>query len=204
MKFIDALQPVSPVDGTYPPSPRGVYLRSVREAVGVTSHSAHRVLDTGLHSYLAIEAGRMDFTDRLTWIRAELALLMAAGPGWAGEDADHHLRGAAYLIGRSYFPSCYARSHKLTQSWTQVDLAAKTQIHTLKRGILYRLAGELALEAGPADAEGATFLAENGLSDRTPTGPRVGPMAPWLTAGLQAVLDEARAMMATTATEVTA
>lgn len=194
MRFSDQVRPVPPLDDgvsrvlglsspalTYPRSPRGEYLRCFRETLGLTMGSAYRVLDVGLHAYTGLEGGASVFADRVTWALAELSLVVAAGPGWSGELADSWLRFA--IPWRPLVRDGVIDTHAFSEASRYVAAAAALQIHTIKRGILYRLAAALTLEAGQGDS--AAALAREGLVGD------IGPMPPWLDVGLRAVIAEA-------------
>ena len=191
MTFSDQVRPVPPLDDgvirilgisspalTYPRSPRGQYLRCLREALGLTVNSAHKVLDIGLAAYTGLERGSCVFTDRATWARAELVLIAAAGPGWSGERADGWIRLA--LMYRTPTGNDSAANVK---RWFIIDAAA-VQIHTVKRGVLYRLAADFALAAEETDE--AARLAYAGL-----TGDTIGPRPEWLETALQMLISDA-------------
>lgn len=202
MTFTDHVRQVKPLDDgivrilgisspplTYPRSPRGQYLRAFREALGLTMNSAHKVLDVGLAAYTGLESGSCVFTDRTTWARAELALIAAAGPGWCGIQLHDYVAWVLHRL--KMLPTWKAH---LMSTEAEVGLVASLglrdfaacQIHTVKRGILYRLAGALALEVG--DTGDAVRLARAGFNIG---GDAIGSRPEWLETGLQMLIAEA-------------
>jgi hypothetical protein len=180
--FAESLRPVTAINGVYPPSPRGEYLLAFREALGPTTGSAHRVLDIGLAAYSGLEAGRLVFADRATWARVELALCDTAGAGWCGWVAHEKVWIAAREVGAvSWARDTTVGALDFLKASQRVTFAAALQHQTVKSGILYRLAAALALEAG--EPEEAVRLARLGIV------PDIGPMPPWLSDGLLAVVD---------------
>lgn len=159
---------------SYAGTARGICLRAFRESIGLTMGSASRVLGISVADMSGLETGRLTL-DSATWARAEVALAVAAGPGWSGERADQRLRNALSWVAPS---TGFARRYDFAS--TNVDHAAELQIHTVKRGALFCLAGWLAIEAGKPDE--AVALAHRGIV------PDIGPMPSWLAEGLLAVI----------------
>lgn len=167
---------------------RGEYLRDVRRALDIHMENGAKILKIGIADFSGLEMGRLVFIDASTWARVELALISAVAPGWCGENASMRIDSAACgvnaLANRRKGPP---EPFDFGEAAEDLEAAAFKQIHTVKRGILYRLAGALALEAGEY-GEAVKFA----LVGLDVTG-SIGPMPPWLAAGLQAVLVAARA-----------
>ena len=166
-------------------TPRGTYLRAFRETLGLTMGSASRVLGLTVYELSGLEVGTHLLSSRAAWTRAEVELVLAAGEGWSGEAAGQLLRHAhaTLLAGGG---TIEARLGACAAAKNYVALAACQQIHTVKRGMLYALAGWIAIEAD--QAEDARYIAETGLSYAR----CVGDMPSWLKVGLDAVADATR------------
>lgn len=168
---------------THALAPRGDYLRALRRALDMNLENGARVLKIGIAEFSGLETGSFIFAEASTWARVELALINSQGPAWCGWVATDKVWIAATLVvAVEWSRSTPVVSLDFYEAAKNIEFAAALQRQTLKRGILYRLAGELAIKAGQCgDAVG---FAQTGLD----AGDSIGILPPWLTEGLRSVI----------------